>query len=132
MDITTTATIAGSAVAVIGAAAVTARVAARSLAKVSKKLDQLSEDWYGQPARPGFRAIPGIPERLEMIENQLKPNGGSSTRDAINRVELGLNRLSIDQTILQRQLNEHLSITRYGMERPPGELPPGYVEGERS
>jgi hypothetical protein len=105
---------------------------ARAGRRMERKLDQIQRDWYGEAARPGFRARPGIPERLEMIENQLKPNGGSSARDAINRVELGLNRLSIDQGILARQLNEHLQVTRYGTERQSGELPPGYIDGERS
>lgn len=128
MDTATAATIAGSAVVVAGAVVASIRAGRR----VERKIDQMQRDWYGEAARPGFAARPGIPERLETIENQLKPNGGSSTRDAINRVELGLGRLSIDQGILQRQLNEHLSITRYGVEHPQGKLPPGYVEGERS
>lgn len=127
MDVATVVSVAASAVVVAGA--VTA--GARASRKVSKQLDQMQRDWYGEAARPGFDARPGIPERLQSIEAQLKPNGGSSTRDAINRVELGMNRLAIDQGILQRQLNEHLQITRYG-NPSSGELPPGYVEGERT
>jgi hypothetical protein len=106
MDIATTATIAGSAAAVISTATVTARVAAHRLREVSKKLDQLQEDWYGEAARPGFPARPGIPERLQTIENQLKPNGGSTTRDAINRIELAQNRQAVDIGILTRELTE--------------------------
>lgn len=123
MDIATTVTIAAGAVAVAGAVVASVRAGHR----VERKLDQMQRDWYGEAARPGFAAIPGVPERLEIIEKQLKPNGGSTPVDAINRVELQLNRLSIDQGILARRLDEHLGqsnalLARYMEER--GQLPP--------
>jgi hypothetical protein len=104
VDLATIVTVAASAVVVVGAMVASVRAGRR----VERKIDQMQRDWYGESARPGFRAIPGIPERLEMIENQLKPNGGSSTRDAINRVELNQHRLSIDHAILARRMDSHL------------------------
>ena len=45
------------------------------------------DDWSGTPARPGVKARPGVMERLESIEGQLRPNGGTSMHDAVNRIE---------------------------------------------
>lgn len=59
-----------------------------------RRIDVFLDDWYGEPARPGQPARPGVPERLEAIENrvgrvetQLRPNGGSTLRDAVARIE---------------------------------------------
>lgn len=71
----------------------------RPMRRVTKILEQISEDWHGVPARPGFPAIPGVPERLAMLEERSKrdrelleridhemhPNSGSSLRDAVNK-----------------------------------------------
>jgi hypothetical protein len=71
----------------------------RPLRNTAKGFDQFLEDWHGVPARPGFRAIPGIPERLaileerslrdrqllESIDHELHPNSGGSLRDQVNK-----------------------------------------------
>ena len=62
----------------------------RPLRKLSRQNDEFREDWYGESARPGRSAVPGVPERLARIEAELQPNHGSSLRDAINRVEVRL------------------------------------------
>jgi len=49
--------------------------------------DQFHRDWAGEPAMPGRSAVPGVMERLNRIDGELKRNGGSSMKDAINRVE---------------------------------------------
>jgi hypothetical protein len=41
----------------------------------------------------GFRAFEQIKRRLDRLEDQYKPNGGSSMRDAINRIENKLAKL---------------------------------------
>lgn len=53
--------------------------------RLLKRLGDAFDDWQGQPARPGVPERPGVMRRLEMIESELHPNGGSSLRDAINR-----------------------------------------------
>ncbi|WP_433252835.1 hypothetical protein ACQPYK_08520 [Streptosporangium sp. CA-135522] len=65
-----------------GGAAVVAK-----LLSVIKRVHNALDDWQGEPERPGVPARPGVMERLAAIEAQLKPNGGHSTRDVVNRVE---------------------------------------------
>ena len=59
----------------------------KPLRRLARQNDEFREDWYGTPARPGRDAVPGVPARLALIEKELKPNSGSTLRDAINRVE---------------------------------------------
>ena len=55
--------------------------------------DQFHRDWSGEPAMPGRSAVPGVMERLNRIDGDLKRNGGSSMKDAINRVEKKLEQI---------------------------------------
>lgn len=52
------------------------------------RLTHFLDDWFGEVARPGFAARPGIPERLESVEGQLRAKDGSSLRDAVTRIEV--------------------------------------------
>lgn len=76
-----------------------------------RKVGRLADDLTGEPARPGFAATPGVLERLtgiesglatlapvtarldalerrfEAVEAQMHPNGGSTLRDAVDRLE---------------------------------------------
>lgn len=49
--------------------------------------DTFMRDWAGEPAAPGRSAVPGVMERLNRIDGELKRNGGSSMKDAVNRIE---------------------------------------------
>lgn len=49
--------------------------------------DQFLRDWQGESKRPGHPAVPGVLERLQKIEAELKHNGGSSVKDAVIRIE---------------------------------------------
>ncbi len=44
-------------------------------------------DWQGTPAEPGRDAVPGVMERLNNIDGELKRNGGKSVKDTVNRIE---------------------------------------------
>lgn len=44
-------------------------------------------DWAGEPARAGRDATPGVMERLNNIDGALKNNGGTSIKDAVDRIE---------------------------------------------
>lgn len=71
----------------------------RPLRRFAKSGEQFLEDWHGIPERPGFDAIPGIPERLRTLErnakedrellkridHELHPNSGGSLRDRVNK-----------------------------------------------
>lgn len=71
-----------------------------------RKVNDFLDDWRGAPARPGISARPGAMERLsnvetsvsnntaqvtlvsrrvQLVEAELKPNGGSSFRDRVER-----------------------------------------------
>lgn len=72
----------------------------RSARRTDKALQRLTLDWFGQDGRPGFPAIPGVPQRLldveqtlaqlrplvERIDKEMHPNGGGSLRDQITRL----------------------------------------------
>jgi hypothetical protein len=55
--------------------------------------EHFMRDWAGEPAAPGRSAVPGVMERLNRIDGELKRNGGSSMKDALNRVEKKLDQI---------------------------------------
>lgn len=50
-------------------------------------------DWNGEPAEPGREAVPGVMERLNKLDGELSHNGGSSLKDAVERLEKNQDRL---------------------------------------
>lgn len=82
------------AIVVLGGAIVLIARAAVWLSRVVRRVMDFLDDWAGEAARPGFPRRPGVPERLTVmegrlvkVETELKPNAGSTLRDAIDRVE---------------------------------------------
>ena len=61
--------------------------------KFMDRLDIFMRDWDGEPAAPGRSAVPGVMERLNRIDGELKRNGGSSMKDALARVEKKLEQI---------------------------------------
>lgn len=49
--------------------------------------EQFMDDWAGEPARDGRDAVPGVMERLNNIDGELRRNGGKSMKDAVTRIE---------------------------------------------
>lgn len=49
--------------------------------------EQFMIDWAGTPSREGRDAVPGVMERLNNIDGELKRNGGKSVKDTVNRIE---------------------------------------------
>ena len=75
------------------------------------QFSQLLADWHGSPERPGVPARPGVlarlaamDERLASVEGQLTRNGGSSMRDAVDRVE---NKLGTNETAARTYRDDH-------------------------
>lgn len=65
-------------------------VIAPSIRKIRSMMDWLEKfrrDWEGEPGGPGRDAIPGVMERLNRLDGELSHNGGSSLKDAIDRIE---------------------------------------------
>jgi len=69
------------------------------------------EDWAGEEARPGRDAIPGVMQRLNEIDGELKRNGGSSMKDSLDRIEKDLHSATGDMKIVistQEEIKERL------------------------
>lgn len=76
-------------VAAVGGIIVGMRAAGRAV----RRANHFFDDWFGEPPRPGQPARPGVMERLatlegrvEGIEGQLKPNGGSTVYDKVTKI----------------------------------------------
>lgn len=73
---------------------------------------KFQRDWDGEPAEPGRSAIPGVMERLNMIDGELTRNGGSSlkdqvilVRDKIDAIDKRVDTIEIRQVEMQRLLS---------------------------
>lgn len=55
--------------------------------KLLTSLDKFTEDWFGTEPSPGRDAVPGVMQRLNNIDGELKHNGGSTMKDALKRLE---------------------------------------------
>ncbi len=75
----------GLLVAAAGVLAVAVRATPR-LRRWARQLDDL----FGEEARPGVPARPGVMERLALHDDALRellPNGGSSIKDTVDRID---------------------------------------------
>jgi hypothetical protein len=68
--------------------------------KLTKRFIHFLDDYFGEEERPGFEGRPGMQERMRIIEQELKcvsyemrPNSGTSIKDAIARIEKRLEQL---------------------------------------
>ena len=81
---------AGAIIAVGGAVGIIYKVVAPVIKKARQMLESLDHfmrDWFGEPASDGRDAVPGVMERLNRIDGELKHNGGSSMKDSQRRIE---------------------------------------------
>lgn len=102
-----------------GAFVVVSGLAVLLFKRLPREVGQLSRDWYGQPARTGFSAVPGVPERLEKVEttlgelrefvvnidHEVHPNSGESMADKVNRNEIAMEALQADVTGIHQMLS---------------------------
>lgn len=68
--------------------------------KLVKRFIHFLDDYFGEEERPGFYGRPGMQERMRIIEEELRhisyemrPNSGTSIKDAIGRIEKRLEQL---------------------------------------
>ncbi len=88
--------IAGILIAITGAVLGVTQVIVPLWKKVSTLFDTWAafvRDWNGEPAEPGREAVPGVMERLNKLDGELSHNGGSSLKDAVDRLEKNQDRL---------------------------------------
>jgi DNA repair ATPase RecN len=77
--------------------------------KVKKALEDLDNfliDWSGSESRPGRDRVPGVMERLNEIDGQLKNNGGESVKDAVDRIEIHVNEIHDKVDQVDKRLEE--------------------------
>jgi hypothetical protein len=98
----------------------------RPLRRTSKGFEQFLEDWHGVPERPGFDAIPGVPERLRKLErdaqalgemvrkidHELHPNSGGSMRDQVDKVRADVDAFRQRLGAIDRVTNDVAALTR--------------------
>lgn len=81
---------AGAVIAIGGALGVIWKVFQPIVKKTKHLLDALNRftvDWFGEEEAPGRDRVPGVMERLNKIDGELKHNGGSSMKDSLRRLE---------------------------------------------
>ena len=68
--------------------------------KLVKRFIHFLDDYFGEEERPGFDGRPGLQERLKFMEEEIacisfemRPNHGTSIKDAIGRIEDRLDKL---------------------------------------
>ncbi len=59
----------------------------RKIRSMMEWLEKFRRDWEGEPGGPGRDPVPGVMERLNRLDGELSNNGGSSLKDAIERIE---------------------------------------------
>lgn len=70
---------------------------------LARRVSNFLDDWNGEPARDGVPERPGVMKRLDTLEKQteameaeLKPNHGSSIKDAVKRIDERVEQMSKD------------------------------------
>jgi hypothetical protein len=68
--------------------------------KLTKRFIHFLDDYFGEEERPGFEGRPGMQERLKFMEEEIacisfemRPNHGTSIKDAVGRIEQRLDKL---------------------------------------
>jgi hypothetical protein len=68
--------------------------------KLIKRFIHFLDDYFGEEERPGFEGRPGMQERLKFMEEEIacisfemRPNHGTSIKDAVSRIEKRLDAL---------------------------------------
>ena len=80
----------GVVIAIGGALGVLYKIITPVVRKAKHLIDALSRftvDWFGEEEAPGRDRVPGVMERLNNIDGELKHNGGSTMKDSLKRVE---------------------------------------------
>lgn len=74
-------------------------------------LRKFQRDWDGEPAGPGRDAVPGVMERLNRIDGELKRNGGESLKDKVvetweraQELDARVTTMELRQTEIQKAL----------------------------
>lgn len=94
---------------VLGAVLLFAKVIYPTWKRISKWMntwEDFMDDWFGIEPRPGRSRTKGVMERLNEIDGELKNNGGSSIKDAVDRIEKDVKELSMDTKGIKKRLED--------------------------
>ena len=89
MDLVSIAGIVGGFAGGLVVLAAAVRFVVAPLRQLLRHQEEFRDDWYGRAARPGRPAVPGVPERLARIEDELRNETGS-LRLALSHIETRL------------------------------------------
>lgn len=94
---------------ILGAVLLFAKVIYPMWKRVSKWMntwEDFMDDWFGSEPRPGRSRTKGVMERLNEIDGELKNNGGSSIKDAVDRIDTQVTEIYSDSKEIKRRLED--------------------------
>lgn len=81
-------------------------------------MERFMRDWEGEDEEPGRSRVPGVMERLNKLDGELSNNGGSTTKDKVDKlysnqgilmeafVEMGERLISIENCLTNTKTEE--------------------------
>lgn len=90
----------------------------KKLKRWGQWMERFMRDWEGEEASPGRDAVPGVMERLNKLDGELSNNGGSTTKDKVDKlysnqallmdafVEMGERLISIENCLTNTKTEE--------------------------
>ena len=58
----------------------------KKLKRWAQWMERFMRDWEGEEAEPGRDRVPGVMERLNKLDGELSNNGGSTTKDKVDKL----------------------------------------------
>ena len=58
----------------------------KKLKRWGEWMERFMRDWEGEDAEPGRDRVPGVMERLNKLDGELSNNGGSTTKDKVDKL----------------------------------------------
>lgn len=93
-----------TALSVIGGALLVAAKIGSSLWQLNRRIGRALDIILGTPAIGETPERPGIVARLERIEKEVRPNGGTSMRDTVGDIQAAVDRV---EATLERHIVSH-------------------------
>lgn len=94
---------------VLGAVLLFAKIIYPTWKRISKWMntwEDFMDDWFGTEPRAGRSRTKGVMERLNEIDGELKNNGGSSIKDAVDRIDTQVTEIYSDSKEIKRRLED--------------------------